>query len=174
MSMLTQAKELLQQYGAFTGTQNMYLQRVIEAISFPTINPRMKAVVAVAQIMAFASQFRRNIKLWDDVTEVPINAISFCICGSGSGKDSSVKAARKCFTRGYELIEQAAYAKTIEQAIAEAKAEGLPNASDEAMYKQYLKPIPPVDIMPTTGPGLIQHINDIGEVGISAGLLYTG
>lgn len=28
--------------------------------------------------------------------------------------------------------------------------------------------------MPTTGPGLVQHINDIGDVGLGAGLLYTG
>jgi hypothetical protein len=55
-----------------------------------------------------------------------------------------------------------------------AKEEGLPNPSDEAIYRQYLVPIPPVDIMPTTGPGLIQHINDIGALGIGAGLLYTG
>lgn len=174
VSMLEQAKELLQEHGAFTGAQNKYLQRVVEAISFPTINPRMKAVVAVAEITAFASQFRRNIKLWDEVTEVPINAISFVITGSGSGKDSSVKAARKCFTGGYDLIASASHAKAIEQAIKEAKEEGLPNASDEAMYKQYLKPVPPIDIMPTTGPGLIQHINDIGALDLGAGFMYTG
>ncbi len=169
MSMLEQTKELLKEQGAFSGAQNTYLQRVVEAISFPTINMRMKSVVAVAQLTSFASQFRRNIQLWDDVTEVPVNAISFVICGSGSGKDSSVKAARKCFTDGYNLVEEAAHQKAVQAAIEEAKAEGLPNASDEAMYKQYLKPIPPIDIMPTTGPGLIQHINDIGALGIMSG-----
>ena len=133
-----------------------------------------KSVVAVAQITAFASQFRRNIQLWDDVTEVPVNAISFVVTGSGSGKDSSVKAARKCFTKGYELVEEASVQKAVAQAIEMAKEEGLPNPEDEAIYRQYLKPVPPIDIMPTTGPGLIQHINDIGDVGLGAGFMYSG
>lgn len=174
MSMLTQTKELLTQEGAFSGEQNPYLRNVIEAISFPTIDTRMKAVVAVAQVTAFASQFRRNIKLWDDHTEVPINAISFVITGSGAGKDSSVKAARKCFTSGYELLGEAAENVAISMAIQEAVDEGLSNCQDEAIYRPYLKPIPPVDIMPTTGPGLIQHINDIGDVGIGSGFMYSG
>ena len=55
-----------------------------------------------------------------------------------------------------------------------AKEEGLPNPEDEAIYRQYLRPVPPIDIMPTTGPGLIQHINDIGEVGLGAGFMYSG
>jgi len=174
MSMLEQTKKLLKEQGAFSGSQNEYLQRVVDAISFPTINIRMKSVVAVAQLTAFASQFRRNLQLWDDITEVPVNAISFSICGSGSGKDSSVKAARKCFDSGYEAIEETTQAVAVQNAIAMAKKEGLPNPSDEAIYRQYLVPIPPIDIMPTTGPGLIQHINDIGALGIGAGLMYTG
>jgi hypothetical protein len=174
MSMLTQTKELLAKEGAFSQEQNHYLQSVVEAISFPTIDPKMKAVVSAAQITAFASQFRRNIKLWDDITEVPVNAISFVITSSGAGKDSSVKAARKCFKSGYKLIEQAAIDKAIKLAIEQAKAEGAPNPQDEAIYRSYLKPVPPVDIMPTTGPGLIQHINDIGEIGVGAGFMYSG
>lgn len=174
MSMLEQTRDLLKAQGAFSGEQNKYLKNVVEAISFPTIDPRMKSVVAVAQITAFASQFRRNIQLWDDVTKVPVNAISFVITGSGGGKDSSVKAARKCFKSGYEEIEKACVAKAVESAIAQATEEGLPNPKDEAIYKSFLRPVPPIDIMPTTGPGLIQHINDIGDVGLGAGLMYTG
>lgn len=59
-------------------------------------------------------------------------------------------------------------------AVEAAKEEGVPNPKDEAMYRPYLKPVPPIDIMPTTGPGLIQHINDIGEIGIGAGFMYSG
>jgi hypothetical protein len=174
MSMLVQTKELLEKEGAFAGEQNKYLKSVVNAISFPTIDSRMKAVVSVAQITAFASQFRRNIKLWDGHTEVPVNAISFVITGSGAGKDSSVKAARKCFKDGYELVDQASKNKAIQAAIAQAKEEGLPNAQDEPIYRAYLRPAPPIDITPTTNPGLIQHINDIGDVGIGAGLMYSG
>lgn len=174
MSMLTQTKELLTKEGVFTGEQNQYLKDVVAAISFPTINPRMKSVIAAAQITAFAGQFRRNIALWDDVTEVPVNGISFVITGSGSGKDSSVKAARKCFKSGYALIEQASTNKAIALAVEEAREEGQANPLDEAIYRPYLKPVPPIDIMPTTGPGLIQHINDIGEIGLGAGFMYSG
>ena len=174
MSMLTQTKELLEKEGAFVLEQNKFIKKVVEAISFPTIDPKMKAVVAVAQVTAYASQFRRNIKLWDDHTEVPVNAISFVITGSGAGKDSSVKAARKCFSGGYDLIDQASRSKAVHMAIQEAKEEGVSNPEDEEIYRAYLKPIPPVDIMPTTGPGLIQHINDIGDVGIGAGFMYSG
>jgi hypothetical protein len=174
MSMLEKTRELLKKEGAFTGEQNKYIKNVIEAISFPTINPRMKAVIAVAQVTAFASQFRRNIALWDDHTEVPVNAISFVICKSGGGKDSAVKAARKCFQSGHELVQEATVAKAVQLAIQQAKDEGLSNCEDEAIYRPYLQAVPPIDIMPTTGPGLIQHINDIGDLGLSAGLLYTG
>ena len=174
MSMLTQTKELLEKEGAFLGGQNKHLDNVISAISFPTISDRMKAVVAVAQVTAFASQFRRNIKLWDEHTEVPVNAISFVITGSGAGKDSSVKAARKCFKMGYALVDKASASKAVNAAIEAAKEDGVPNAEDEAMYKSYLRPVPPIDITPTTNPGLIQHINDIGDIGLGAGLMYSG
>lgn len=174
MSMLAQTKELLKKSGAFNGEKNKYLKNIIEAISFPTVDPKMKAVIAVAQLTAFASQFRRNIKLWDDHTEVPINAISFSLAGSGAGKDSSVKAARKCFKSGYEILYETACKAAVSKAIEAAKEEGLPNPQDEAIYRAYLRPVPPVDIMPTTGPGLIQHINDIGDIGVGAGFMYTG
>lgn len=85
MSMLLQTKELLDQVNAFNDDQNHYLKNIVKAINFPTVNKRMKAVIAISQITAFSSQFRRNIALWDDATEVPINAISFVICGSGAG-----------------------------------------------------------------------------------------
>lgn len=174
MSMLSQTKDLLEKQGAFKREQNQYIQNIIKAISFPTIDEKMKAVVAVSQLTTFASQFRRNIKLWDEHTEVPVNAISFVITGSGAGKDSSVKAARKCFKTGYEMLQKAATQKAIQAAIAEARQEGLPTPEDEPIYRAYLKPIPPIDITPTTGPGLIQHINDIADVGLGAGLVYSG
>lgn len=42
------------------------------------------------------------------------------------------------------------------------------------IYKPYMDSIPPIDIMPTTEPGLIQHINDIGNLEISSGFIYSG
>ena len=171
--MLEYTRQELEKYQAFSDKQNSYLQRIINAIPFHTVDQRMKATIAVAQLVAFASQFRRNIKLWDD-TPVPVNAISFIITGSGKNKDSSVKAARKCFTEGYKLIESARKQLVIKEAIAAAKTAGEDMPEQYEIYKQYMKPIPPIDIMPTTGPGLIQHINDISALELSSGFMYAG
>lgn len=37
-----------------------------------------------------------------------------------------------------------------------------------------MRPLPPIDIMPTTGPGLIQHINDIGDLPLTSPFMYSG
>jgi hypothetical protein len=84
MSMLEYTKAELEKHSALTPKLNSYLQRIVNAIPYSTVDPRMKATIAVAQLTTFASQFRRNILLWDD-TSVPINAISFIVTGSGAG-----------------------------------------------------------------------------------------
>ena len=174
MSMLDKTRKYLEEAGAFSEGQNYYVDKVINSITFPTIPFRMKAVIAVSQITTFASQFRRNIKMWDGITDVPVNAISFVITGSGAGKDSSVKAARKCFSKGYKYTKEKMIARVTSDAIRQAKREGQQNPEDRAVYGQYLKPIPPIDITPTTGEGLVQHINDLDAVGIGAGIMYSG
>ena len=83
MSMLDITRSELESQEALTPALNSHIQRIVNAIPY-NVNLRMKAVIAVAQLTAFASQFRRNIMLWDD-TSVPINAISFVITGSGAG-----------------------------------------------------------------------------------------
>jgi hypothetical protein len=135
----------------------------------------MKAVIAATQLTSFASHFRRNVLLFDG-TEVPVNAISFVITGSGGNKDSSVNAARKCFSDSLHTILSERERSEIQRAIKIAIAEGedASAASAPEIYRKYLRPLPPVDIAPTTGPGLIQHINDIGELGLTTSLLYTG
>lgn len=172
MNMLDITKQALDKHNALTPSLNSHIQRIVNAIPY-NVNDRMKAVIAVSQLTSFASQFRRNILLWDD-TSVPINAISFVVTGSGEGKDSSVKAARKCFTSGYEAILNARYSAAVQNAIRLAAECGDEPSTEYEIYKAYLKPLPPIDIMPTTGPGLIQHINDIGEHAITSGYLYSG
>lgn len=171
--MLKVTKAELDKHDALNPIINTHIQRVINAIPFPTVDERMKAVIALSQVTAFASQFRRNIMLWDG-TSVPINAISFVITGSGGGKDSSVKAARKCFKPGYELIEAARKKQVIQQAIKLAADAGDEPSNEFEIYKAYMSPVPPIDIMPTTGPGLIQHINDISDLELSTGFMYAG
>jgi hypothetical protein len=173
MTMLELTKEELDRHKALVPGLNQPIQNIVDAINIPTVDPRMKATIAVAQLTTFASQFKRNVVLWDH-TSVPINAISFIITGSGGGKDSSVKAARKCFKNSYERITSAVHEREKQKAILAAQDAGETSPDMESTYKDYMNPIPPIDIMPTTGPGLIQHINDIGALDMSSGFLYTG
>ena len=173
MSMLDITTKELQKFNALKPSLNYHTKRIAEAIPYDTVDPRMKAVIAISQISAFASQFKRNILLWDD-TSVPINAISFIITGSGENKDSSVKAARKCFSSGYERIDVERHRIARNQAIRAAQAAGEELPEEYEIYKSYMKPIPPIDIMPTSGPGLVQHINDIADLELSSGFLYSG
>ena len=173
MNMLDYTRQALDDAGAFVPSVNPHIEKVIDAIPFSTVPDRMKTVIALAQVTTFASQFRRNLYLWDD-TSVPINAISFVITGSGAGKDSSVKAARKCFSNGYDVILDTRKALADQAAMSMALANGDEPADEPAVYEPYREPLPPIDIMPTTGPGFIQHVNDIGKNPITAGFLYSG
>lgn len=127
----------------------------------------MKLTIAVSELMTFASQFRRNINHWDG-TPVPINSISFVVTGSGDHKDSSVRAARKCFLLGYNDIKERI------TTLAKAEARKKMQEAGETDPKPFYKEPAPIFMSPTTGPGLIQHINDIAEHPIGAGLLYAG
>lgn len=173
MNMLQLTKAELDKYDAFNLKLNSNIQRVTNAIPFQTIEPRVKAMIAVTQLTVFASQFRRNVRLWDD-TLVPINTISFAILGSGAGKDSSVKAARKCFAPGYDHILNTRKSIEIRAAQVAAANAGEESTMEYEVYKKYMRPLPPIDIMPTTGPGLIQHINDVGDLSLSASFVYSG
>lgn len=173
-TMLDVTREKLTQEKALQPGVNKYIQQVTDAISFPTVPSQMKNVVAVALLTNFAAQFRRNILLWDEDTEVPINAISFVIAGSGFGKDSSKEAARKCFRPGIELVQKELAKRVKLDAIKAATAAEEECPNEYAVYKDYLKPIPPIDITPSTGPGLIKHVNDIADLPLSSGFLYSG
>ena len=165
-------KDYLDGFDAFTPSINPHIAKVMSAIPF-NIPERMKALIAQSQTTSFVSQFRRNIILWDD-TSVPINSISFSIANSGDGKDSSVKAARKCFASGYKMIEDAREAEAIKIAKNLAREAGETLYNEYDIYKNYIKPLPPVDIRTTTGPGFIQHINDLGEHRLGSGIAYSG
>jgi hypothetical protein len=89
-------------------------------------------------------------------------------------KDSSHRAARRCFEPGYELME-----RHIEQAARKRAIQRATNAEEELpeefeIYKKYLDPIPPVETSVTTGPGLIKLINDMKPHDIGSNLIYTG
>ena len=165
--MLELTRAYLQERNAFSPEQSPFISQIAKTIPFSTVPDRMKLTIAVSEIMTFASQFRRNIQHWDG-TPVPINAISFVVTASGQHKDSSVRAARKCFSLGYKAIT------TKREQLAKTAAIRLAQESGETDYAPFYKPPAPIFMSPTTGPGLIQHINDIAEYPLGAGLLYAG
>ena len=165
--MLELTKKYLDERGAFSKSQSPIISKIADTIPFATVPDRMKLTIAVSELMTFASQFRRNIQHWDG-TPVPINSISFVVTGSGDHKDSSVRAARKCFALGYNDIRERIATLAKVEAARKAKEAG------ESDAKPFYKEPAPIFMSPTTGPGLIQHINDIAEHPIGAGLLYAG
>lgn len=172
-NMLKHTRVALDKHKVFDRELSPILTAITNAIPFHTVPQRMKLTIAVSEIITFASQFRRNIIL-DDGTSVPINSIAIILTGSGENKDSSVRAARKCFNPGYEMIEseRKKHAHQAAKDLAQQSGEEFPE--DWEVYKQYYKKPPPIFMAPTTGPGFIQHINDIASSPLGSGLLYAG
>ena len=171
--MLETTKRELEEAGAFTPKTNIIVKLITDAMPSDTVPMRMKEVIAVSEIVTYASQFRRNMWHWDGF-ELPINATSFIIADSGLGKDSSVKAARRCFAPGYDLIENKRKQLAKEQAIKAASDAGEDVPYEFENYKKYYYPPAPVLIAPTTPQGLIQHLNDISDIQFGAGSIYAG
>jgi hypothetical protein len=171
--MLNILRTELEKYGAFNEPSHEFINAVVRAVPFNTVPKKMKVVFAISHLSNFASQFRRSIQLWDG-TLVPTNNISFVIADSGANKDSSNSKVRKCFKAGYARINEVLEEHVKEAAIYAANNAGEDMAEEFEVYRKYMKPIPPVFMSMTTGPGLIQHINDIGALPASAGMVYTG
>ena len=83
-SLLEQARHELEQLGAFKNELPPIVDLLVKAIPINTIPDRMKLIISISEMISFASQFRRNIWHWDGF-ELPINATSFVIAGSGDG-----------------------------------------------------------------------------------------
>lgn len=172
-TMLEVTKEELNKVQALTPTLHPLITSITNAITHYSVPHKMKSVIAVHHIIAFAAQFNRKIELWDQ-TQVPINGISFVICGSGVGKDSSHRAAYRCFEPGYELISKSLEAIARKRAIAAADNDGQDCPDDYEVYKKYLNPIPPFETAVTTGPGLIKLLNDAARHDTLATSIYSG
>ena len=172
--MLEKTKEYLKNAGALNTTMAPIIQLLIKAMPDPTIPLRFKQTLAVSELMLFASHLRRNIQHWDS-TSVPTNAITFILSTSGSGKDSSVKAIRKCFTEGYKIIDNHRKSVAKQKAITKAFEAGLEMPSEFATYKDfYIKPEELFAAPDSTIKGLTKHFNQLEESGIGAGYVYSG
>ena len=133
---------------------------------------KMKQVLTIHEIVTYISQFRFNILHWNN-SIIPINVITFLIAESGMGKDSIVKTIRKSFQPSYDLIRNKQLQILEQQAIQRAVDEGLENPTSYHVYNQFLKPLNPMFVAPSTTEGFIQHLNDIDSLGIGAGYLST-
>jgi len=171
--MLNMLRAELEPLGVFDPPDNEFVESLSRAIPFDNVPKRVKYVLSISHLTNYAGQFRRNIRLWDS-TPVPINAISFVILNSGAGKDSSNNAIKKCFSPGFEILEQQVEKEVTKKAISRAKSAGEDPAEEYEVYRDYMLPIPPVFMAITTGPGLIQHINDIGALPLTSSFLYSG
>ena len=173
MSMLDILEKEINSLNVFDGNLPEIVKGVADSIPSQTIPYRMKLAFAVSEIMLYASQFRKNIKHWND-SIIPINSIMFCVAKSGASKDSSVKAARKCFESGYKQINEIRNQNAIEMAIEKARENGSDAPHLFAAYKDYLVAPNPLFIAISTTEGFIQHLNDLSNDTIGAGFIFSG
>lgn len=171
--MLEVLRKELEKYDAFSPPDHDFINALIRAVPFSTVPQKMKLVFAITHLSNFASQFRRNMELWDG-TMVPTNCISFVVADSGANKDSSNNKVKKCFEDGINTIREAVKEFVKEDAIERAEKAGEETPEEYSVWIRYSKPIPPVFMSITTGPGLVQHINDIGALPALSGMVYTG
>lgn len=172
-TLLDQARHELTTLGAFNNDLPPIVNLLVKAIPINTIPERMKLIIAISEMVSFASQFRRNIWHWDGF-ELPINATSFVIAGSGDGKDSAVKAVRRCFAIATANLTEERKTLAKKQAIAAASEAGETPPYEYENYKKFYNTPPPTLIAPTTPQGLIQHLNDIANLPLGAGSIYAG
>ena len=157
----------------FDGNIPEIIKTIASSIPSQTIPYRMKMALAVSEIMLFTSQFKMNIKHWND-SIIPINSIMFCVAKSGASKDSSLKAARKCFAEGYNLIHEYRQLEAVERAIQLATEAGSDVPDKFAAYKDYYSPPNPLFVAVSTTEGFIQHLNDLSNETLGAGYMFSG
>ena len=173
MSMLDILEKEINNLNLFEGNIPPIVTAIADSIPSNTIPYRMKIALAISEIMLFASQFRINIKHWND-SIIPINSIMFCIAKSGASKDSSLKAARKCFTGAYDIINNYRKEAAIHRAQEQAREAGNDLPDKFIGYKDYYIPPNPLFIAISTPEGFIQHLNDLSKDELGSGYVYSG
>lgn len=173
MSMLDILEKEINNLNLFEGNIPPIVTAIADSIPSNTIPYRMKIALAISEIMLFASQFRINIKHWND-SIIPINSIMFCIAKSGASKDSSLKAARKCFSEAYDIINNYRKEAAIHRAQEEAREAGNDLPDKFIGYKDYYIPPNPLFIAISTPEGFIQHLNDLSKDELGSGYIYSG
>lgn len=171
--MLTILREELAKHKVFDKPAHPFVDALVAAIPFSTVPLKMKQVFAIAHLSCFATQFRRNVLL-DDGTPVPVNNLSFVIADSGANKDSTHNKIKKCFGPGYQELKEYNTNWAIAKAKQDAEMAGEELYEERAIYSKYLLPVPPEFSSFTTGPGLVQYINDMAKLPAMSSMVYTG
>ncbi|EPX3987289.1 hypothetical protein ACWZUH_000024 [Campylobacter fetus] len=172
MTTIELLEEELKKRGVFSTPLPKFINELADSIP-NKLDPKMKLTIAVSEIILFASQFRRNIKHWNN-SLIPINAITFCISGSGTGKDSSINAMRKNFLGGYEVINHLRVEKAKDAAKSIAKSKGLAMPDSPDVYEKFYDKPMPLFVAPSTNEGFIQYLNELDRSGIGAGFILSG
>lgn len=172
-STLELLKEELIKRNAFNTKLPQFFEDLVKTIPNTRIPEKMKLTIAVSELILFASQFKRNIIHWNN-SLIPINAITFCISASGTGKDSSINLIRKNFSKSYKLINSFRNTQAIELAISKAKQAKEVGYSLESVYMKYYEPPMPLFVSTSTNEGYIRYLNELDEQGIGAGYIFSG
>jgi len=167
-------KEKLKAYllseNAFDAGLPDYLDKMTKAVT-GELPLKMKLSIAVSELVLFTSQMRRNIELTDK-TQVPINSITFVLAGSGTSKDRTANGMRKCFKRGYDVINKKRESLAIERAKVIATAEG--SDDPDADYKKYYVKPKPLFAAISTVEGMIKYMNQLEKDKVGAAFIYAG
>jgi hypothetical protein len=166
-------KRDLDALGVFNRPLPPLLEALAEAIPINTIPTKMKLAIAVAELAFYSTHFRRSILHWNG-SLIPTNAFSFCIAGSGTGKDSAKDYIRACFATGYDQLQEIRNERAKELAIQRAAEDGINNPDVFANYKNYIIPPNPLFAATSTTEGLFQHMNDLDEQEIGGVMLTAG
>lgn len=150
------------------------LTNLVGSIPNMRVPAKMKLAIACSEMVLAASHTRRNIVMWDG-SVVPINSITFCIAGSGVGKDSSVNAVRKCFKDYYIQLDTERRKMAISAAIAAAEEAGEADSDKWEVHKHFFNTPDSLFLAPdSTIKGMHGHFNKLEESGIGAGYSYSG
>ena len=164
--MVEMFKQRLLEAGCFTHEYPAIIKVGMDTVSTdaPT---KMKALMIATELMVFASNLRKPIK-WEK-SDIPVNAISFIIAGSGVGKDSSMQMIRKALAPAYVKVnkyrDDHAKAKAVEDAELDGK-----RPTDWRKY--YSKPR---DLFSGIGtlPGQMKHLAALEAGKLGAGYIQV-
>jgi len=171
--MLDTLRTHLSSEGVFKGEISPHLINMTDAVT-GDVTYSMKLSVAVSELMLYASQFRRYIKLPADKTAIPINSISFVLAASGANKDRTVKAIRSALSKGYAKIDAHRNKLATKLAIQKAKDEGVEDPERWDRHKDFFRKPAPLFAAMTNSAAYLDHLADIESLPVGAGFLYTG